>query len=336
MKCPNCKKEIANDSKFCEHCGVEVRKNRKTFFVVIAVVMAVLALCGYGYYKYEKMQDERLERDRLQQEYDKFQRDYGEYLNLVNEGALLLGSKRYSESISKFKEALSYEELYSGPEYASFFDNNIKDMIASAEQLSKEEKQQEKNKKQKEQEQAKTHGRSNGHDWVDLGLSVKWATCNVGATSPEEYGDHYAWGEISTKSLYTEDNSKTYGKSMSDISGNANYDAAIANWGGNWRMPTYDELDELNAKCTWTWTTHNYVNGYKVTSKKNGNSIFLPAAGCRYDGSLYYAGSFGYYWGSTPGSNAYSAYSLKFDSGSHNTDNFSGRDYGFSVRPVLE
>ena len=87
----------------------------------------------------------------------------------------------------------------------------------------------------KRQEYARTYGSSNGHDWVDLGLSVKWATCNVGATSPEEYGDCFAWGETSPKTEYTEENSLTYGKQMSDIAGNAQYDAARANWGGAYK-----------------------------------------------------------------------------------------------------
>ena len=94
----------------------------------------------------------------------------------------------------------------------------------------------------------------NGHEYVDLGLSVKWATCNVGASKPEDYGNDYAWGETSTKSSYTSDSSKTYGKQMNDIKGNSQYDAARANWGGTWRLPTGAELEELKNKCTWRWT----------------------------------------------------------------------------------
>ncbi|MBO7283756.1 MAG: PEGA domain-containing protein, partial [Bacteroidales bacterium] len=107
----------------------------------------------------------------------------------------------------------------------------------------------------------------NGHEYVDLGLpsGLKWATCNVGASSPEEYGDYYAWGEIETKSEYTKDNSKTRGKSMSDISGNTMYDVACAKWGGSWRLPTKKELEELESKCKWEWTTINGKKGYKVT-----------------------------------------------------------------------
>ena len=131
-------------------------------------------------------------------------------------------------------------------------------------------------------------GKHEGHGYVDLGLSVKWATCNVGATSPEDYGDYFAWGETETKSEYTEENSATYGLSISQLesqgyidgAGNLNpqYDAAAANWGGDWRMPTVAEMWELINNCTWTWTTQNGVSGYNVEGP-NGNSIFLPAAG---------------------------------------------------------
>ena len=117
-----------------------------------------------------------------------------------------------------------------------------------------------------------------GHEYVDLGLSVKWATCNVGASKPEEYGDYFAWGETSTKEEYTEENSLTYGKKMSDIAGNAQYDAARANWGGSWRMPTEYEWQELIDKCKWEWGKVTGVKVNKVTGP-NGNSIFLPAAG---------------------------------------------------------
>ena len=179
----------------------------------------------------------------------------------------------------------------------------------------------------------------NGYEYVDLGLpsGLKWATCNVGADSPEDYGDYYAWGEIETKSEYTEDNSKTYGKSMSDISGNAMYDVARAKWGGNWRMPTMEELEELNSKCTWQWTTQKGINGYKVTGP-NGNSIFIPAAGCRTGSSLNSAGGSGFYWSSTPYESEgddNNACELGFYSSNHNVYRMY-RDYGLSVRPVSE
>ena len=175
----------------------------------------------------------------------------------------------------------------------------------------------------------------NGHEYVDLGLSVKWATCNVGASKPEDYGNYYAWGETSTKSSYTSDNSKTYGKQMNDIKGNSQYDAARANWGGTWRLPTKAELEELKNKCTWRWTTQNGVKGYKVTGP-NGNSIFLPVAGYRSGSSLDYAGVYGGYWSSTPyESDIFRAYYLYFSSGGQSVD-WRSRFHGRSVRPVAE
>ncbi len=178
----------------------------------------------------------------------------------------------------------------------------------------------------------------NGHAYVDLGLpsGVKWATCNVGASKPEEYGNHYAWGETSTKSSYTENNSVTYGKNFSDIGGNLAYDVARKQWGSTWRLPTKAEFDELRSNCTWTWTKQNGINGYKVTGKKNGNSIFLPAAGWRNGTSLYNLGAYGLYWSSTPHvSGSYYAYGLVFFSGYHGTY-WNDRLRGQSVRPVSE
>ena len=173
-----------------------------------------------------------------------------------------------------------------------------------------------------------------GHYAVDLGLSVKWATCNVGATSPEGYGDYFAWGETSPKTSYTKDNCKTWDKRMGDMGGDSSYDAATANWGSGWRLPTESEFRELIDNCTWTWTKLNGVDGCEVKSKKNGNSIFLPAAGCCYSDTTDYQGSYGDYWSSAPGG-AYGAYCLYFGSDSHYTS-LDRRYLGRSVRPVAE
>ena len=174
----------------------------------------------------------------------------------------------------------------------------------------------------------------NGHEWVDLGLSVKWATCNVGAISPSDYGDYFAWGEISTKSSYTKDNSKTYNKPMGDIAGNSQYDTARANWGSTWRMPTEKEFKELSDQCTWTWISEGGHNGYRVTSKTNGNSIFLPAAGA-HGGSLDGVGSFGDYWSAGPSSITNGCYLCFNWSGVYPQYDYY-RFFGFSVRPVSE
>ena len=192
----------------------------------------------------------------------------------------------------------------------------------------------------------------NGHEYVDLGLSVKWATCNVGASKPEEYGDYFAWGETQPKTTYDWSTYKwcngsydTQTKYCTNSSyGTVDYktqlelsdDAVRANWGGSWRMPTKAEQDELREQCIWSWTTQNGVNGYKVTSKKNGNSIFLPAAGYRYDSSLDYAGSYGYYWSSSlyTGDPKF-AYYLYFTSVGVDWDG-NYRYIGFTVRPVCQ
>ena len=178
-----------------------------------------------------------------------------------------------------------------------------------------------------------------GHEYVDLGLpsGLKWATCNIGARAPEASGDYFAWGEIKTKKSFSESGSLTYGKKKYSIEivGNSQLDAARANWGGSWRMPTKYECQELIDKCKWEWVTVNGVNGYKVTGP-SGASIFLPATGYRSGSSLNSAGSFGFYWSSTPnGINDYYACGLGFHSSNHNV-NIYYRNNGQSVRSVLE
>ena len=181
---------------------------------------------------------------------------------------------------------------------------------------------------------------ANGHEYVDLGLpsGLLWATCNVGATAPEAYGNYYAWGDVKTKSSYTSSNYSTYNLEITDISGNAQYDAATANWGGDWRMPTKDEVNELRNNCTWTWTTQNSVNGYNVEGP-NGNSIFLPAAGYYSYQSFKDAGTRGFYWTSSDYINDFGidncAVSLTIKSTSYNNGG-NDRGNGRSVRPVIK
>ena len=178
----------------------------------------------------------------------------------------------------------------------------------------------------------------NGYEYVDLGLpsGLKWATCNVGANSPEAYGDYFAWGEIKTKTSYSSSNYLNNGKQMNDISGNSKYDAATANWGGNWRMPTKAEINELVTKCTWTWTTQNGVNGYNIKSKTNANSIFLPAAGYRHNTSHYDVGEDGRYWSSTPveDDNIYK-YNIVLFAANYGVNSAFNRIFGAPVRPVF-
>lgn len=178
------------------------------------------------------------------------------------------------------------------------------------------------------------------HEYVDLGLSVKWATCNVGASLPSDFGDHYAWGETSTKRSYTEDNYKYYknGRHIyigSNISG-TQYDAARVNWGGTWRMPTFEEIRELLDKCTWERITLNEHKGYRVTGP-NGKSIFLPDTHHTFNIDDSYIGA-GRYWSATIIPDSNETYELYLNSYERECDEFSGggRFAGCSIRPVTD
>lgn len=206
----------------------------------------------------------------------------------------------------------------------------------------------------------------NGHEYVDLGLpsGLKWATCNLGAENPEDYGCYYAWGATEPQDEYDwvhcpfqTQNAISYSstkftkylgstssshKDPSATDANAlktvldpEDDAAHVNWGGDWRMPTKEEQDELLTKCTWTWKSQNGVNGYTVVGP-NGNSLFLPAAGERYISIIDHLGHRGNYWSSSLELDSSDhAYYLNFYSdgcgwyGSH-------RAFGYAVRPVCQ
>lgn len=194
-----------------------------------------------------------------------------------------------------------------------------------------------------------------GHGYIDLGLpsGLKWATCNVGSSSFEEYGDYFAWGEIKPKTLYNNDTYMywtdvdgngywDYGESIinSDITGNTKYDAATANWGGSWRMPTSYEIQELIDHCEFGFTQVNDVWGMMVVGP-NGSCIFLPAAGIR-DGDSFVGDSvIGEYWSSTMEEadcfvDCERAHSLFFNNGYAEVQSNTGRVSGLIVRPVTE
>lgn len=201
---------------------------------------------------------------------------------------------------------------------------------------------------------------TNGHDYVDLGLkdaqgrTIYWAKCNIGADKPEDAGLYFAWGETVGYAGDTSDGRKfdwasyslcnggetsinkyctsnSYGRVDNKKVLDPENDAAHANWGGDWRMPTDKEQDQLLKNCTWTWDDTN--KGYTIVGP-NGKSIFLPAAGCR-DGSRHkQAGSYGYYWSSSLFvNNSDNAYDLSFDSdGPEWKQDY--RYYGQSIRAV--
>ena len=181
----------------------------------------------------------------------------------------------------------------------------------------------------------------NGHEYVDLGLSVKWATCNVGADKPEGFGDYFAWGEIRSKLTYTWKGYRfrASGNSYSEIKfskyGTEEFsviqkksipknevlepadDVANLEWGGNWRMPTKEEIEELVRNCDWVGTTQNGVNGVRITSKVEGytdRSIFIPTTGYKDDSKQIHAGEAGYLWSCTNSKYKDRAYVLSFNS----------------------
>ena len=197
-------------------------------------------------------------------------------------------------------------------------------------------------------------GGGDDHAYVDLGLpsGLLWATCNVGAVTPEDYGDYFAWGETQPKVTYdwsTYEYCNGSENTLTKYCNNSSYgyngftdnltallpedDAAIANWGSDWRMPTKEEWQELYQNTTHTMMTQNGVNGLLFTSS-NGNSLFLPAAGFRESGGLHYAGSDGRYWSNSlypDGPDR--AWIFGFYSGWYVVSN-EGRYSGFTVRPV--
>lgn len=199
-------------------------------------------------------------------------------------------------------------------------------------------------------------GQIAGHDYVDLGLpsGTKWATCNVGASKPTEYGDYFAWGETKPKVDYSWETYKWCNGSYKSFTKyctdsyygtvdnkkvlDAEDDAATANWGSAWRMPTREEQDELREGCDWEWVEDfngSGVNGQLGTSKANGATIFLPAAGYRRGTGLSIAGSRGYYWSSSLREGIPSGADYLYFDDDYIDRNFNNRVSGQSIRAVL-
>jgi len=178
---------------------------------------------------------------------------------------------------------------------------------------------------------------------IDLGLpsGTKWACCNVGANKPEGYGGYYAWGETETKSTY---NWNTYnhcngtGKTCHDLGYDiavTDYDIAHVKWGGSWQMPSRVQIKEIVEQCNYSWITISGVKGCMFTSKKNGKSVFFPAAGVFWDNDLHYASEFANYWSSTQNPDFIShAYGPSFRSSGASWYTYGERYTGNPVRPV--
>ena len=184
----------------------------------------------------------------------------------------------------------------------------------------------------------------NGHEYVDLGLSVVWATCNVGAQIPEEFGDYYAWGETKPKRIFNEKTCETYEKVIADISGTSR-DAARMEWGAPWRMPTWEEFNKLKSSCEYEWIEKHGLFGRRLTGK-SGENIYFPIAGMRDWGRLRMVGTIGYYWSSTPDEredHTQFACGFQFDKHSLNSvafyqyaNNEDYRYYGYQIRAVAD
>lgn len=196
-------------------------------------------------------------------------------------------------------------------------------------------------------------------EYVDLGLpsGTLWATRNIGAHAPEDYGDYYAWGETEPKSIYQRETYKWYYKyyqgntlhfsltkyCTNSVSGTVDNkteldpedDAAYVNWGASWRMPTSEQMNELMTTCTWTWTTQNGVKGSLIIGP-NGNTLFLPAAGSRINDYSSQVGSAGFYWSRMlSNGDAYAKNMTCSSAAPGNGCSDQSRWSGFSVRAVL-
>lgn len=184
-------------------------------------------------------------------------------------------------------------------------------------------------------------------DYVDLGLSVKWGTKNVGASLPEDYGNHFSWGEITTKTDYSwstyrfgsQSSLTKYSKTDGLVTLEPEDDAAYVNIGEDWRIPSSSEWKELTDNCTWTWEARNGTRGLRIVSKINGNSIFLPASGYQFNNRHLYSGRECFYWMSEVNASNQSEALCRILSASvysNVADGVSERKNGMSIRPIYD
>lgn len=174
----------------------------------------------------------------------------------------------------------------------------------------------------------------NGHGYVDLGLpsGLKWASCNIGATSPYTYGKYFAWGEVVPKASYDTSNSSQFNYAFDDIAG-GKYDAASANWGGRWRLPRKHEFQELMNYCNWNFVNHEGKTGFVIFGP-NGKFIFLPTTGL-FDGNVQSRSTMGYYWSATTLQDGKNSCIMGFG---ENGPMLGGMSviYGLNIRPVTD
>lgn len=283
--------------------------------IILYLLSFVLCSCGS-----DKSQDKAKKFDE-----DIVKQDLTEYREYIRLGRQLESLENFEDAANQYEYALEIEFIYSDTEYSDWFYFDAAGCL-------------------NEVRNALLSGTHCAHEWIDLGLpsGLKWATCNVGASRPEEYGDYYPWGEIETIVGYRRRYSKWF-----DVSKNAETrynkaqldssdDVATVIWGGEWRMPTKLDFQELIDNCNWILVTRNSHKCYEAISKINGKSIYFPFAGGSNSDENWGIGKYGLYWSSTPDeSNTCRAYCLFLGSSSQILDRY-GRYNGLSVRPVMD
>lgn len=332
----------------------EKKNGRKNNWLAWLIVITILG--GGAYFIYDRIEFAK-ENARIEEAHQARQRIRQQYISFIKDGDDFFARGDYLSAANCYGHAYKIEQEYQNTPYAKEFNEGAYDKQARALQTEQDSKREQAMLDQEQQKRAaeiaeqrrkaeakaeeerrladysRTHGSINGHDYVDLGLSVKWATKNVGADNPSDYGDYFAWGETKAKASYDDYNCITHGKTFKSIGGDYKHDAARANWGSSWRLPSDMEFEELRQNCTWIWTKQGYKEGYLITGP-NGNSIFLPAASAR-NGSSFVNGYYNYYWSSTPGRSDSYAVHLCFSRESHFLNSYL-RYEGRSIRPVSD
>lgn len=263
-----------------------------------------------------------------------FKKDYIEYSRLVAEAEILFDSMEYEQSRTTYLKANDYVDKYKDTKYSEKFIKLDIDKLDEL-QIREEEKRRVIARENRSKElRDKEVGSINGHNWVDLGLpsKLKWATCNIGASSPCDYGSYYAWKDTETKTNYSSNlYNHDYSYTIQNIAGNDTFDVARVKWGGSWRLPSKHEFEDMLNMCICRDTMLSGTKGLIVTGP-NGNQIFLPAAGYREGSVPMHKGERGYYWSSLSSN---WPYCLEFDSGSQYV-NYGTSFHGYSVRPITE
>lgn len=361
-KCPNCKRLIDDNSSFCEFCGCQIKRSKKPLWIALgAIVVAALLFVLLK----PKNEPERVDPDTQAYQACQTVDDYRVYICDYGRNALHYTEAKafvdqyVADSLQRLLDSLAQERAREQAEAEKRKEDEAYQKCTTVEACDSylndypqgryvAEVQQQK----AELEKAPKSGFHNGHEYVDLALpsGTLWATCNVGATKPEGYGNYYAWGETSTKGTY-DWNSYKYSNGESDKltkycsrsdDGNNGFtdkltqlqsgdDPATVNWGSGWRTPSMVQWAELRNNTTNKWTKRNGVCGRLFTSKTNGQTIFLPAAGWEYRE----VESYGSYWSrSLNTDDPCRAWGFDFYSSDYSLSPGIIRDCGLTVRPV--